>query len=42
LHVQHAGVTPGYVGPSVGIEHPGEILADLAKADAGEGARNAA
>ena len=41
-----AGVTPGYVRLSVGIEHPDDILADLtqalAKADAGEGARRAA
>ncbi|MEI2518142.1 PLP-dependent transferase, partial [Acinetobacter baumannii] len=34
-----AGVTPGYVRLSVGIEHPDDILADLiqalAQADAG-------
>ncbi len=27
-----AGVTPGYVRLSVGIEHPEDILADLAQA----------
>jgi O-acetylhomoserine (thiol)-lyase len=29
------GVTPGYVRLSVGIEHPDDILADLAQALAG-------
>ncbi|WP_426609869.1 O-acetylhomoserine aminocarboxypropyltransferase/cysteine synthase family protein [Bradyrhizobium sp. McL0616] len=41
-----AGVTPGYVRLSVGIEHPDDILADLSHAltaaDAGAGARKAA
>lgn len=41
-----AGVTPGYVRLSVGIEHPDDILADLSQAltaaDAGASARKAA
>jgi O-acetylhomoserine (thiol)-lyase len=41
-----AGVTPGYVRLSIGIEHPDDILADLTqaltKAEAGGGARKAA
>ena len=37
-----AGVTPGYVRLSVGIEHPDDIIADLAQAiDAAGAARNA-
>jgi len=42
----HGGVTTGYVRLSVGIEHPDDILADLAQAlaeaDADAGARKAA
>ena len=41
-----AGVTPGYVRLSVGIEHPDDILADLTQAlvqaEAGSTARKAA
>ena len=41
-----AGVTPGYVRLSVGIEHPDDIIADLvqalAQAEAGSSARKAA